>query len=260
MEDLARFSGNRFLPCCALAGGLLAIACPAAQAQGGFQYFDPPPDHDISGIYWIQSYSPRITTIDGGAPPYTPEAQEIYDERAARIQASAEIIEEDQARRLCTPDGLPRALESPYPFEIVQTQGQIHILYELNKIIRQIPMDEPLPDDDTLSIFPWYMGHSVGHWDGDTLIIETGGFKDYTFLDNLGAPHSYDLRVTEHYRKINDGQQLEVIVDIHDPSVFTEDWSTRFVYDSRPDLRIMDWNCGEAHRDISGVPGVVIPE
>jgi hypothetical protein len=104
------------------------------------------------------------------------------------------------------------------------------------------------------------MGHSAGHWEGDTLIIENGGFKNYTFIDNLGGPHSYDLRVTERYRKINDGQQLEVIVDIHDPSVFTEDWSARFVYDARPDLRIMDWNCGEVHRDISGVPGVVIPE
>ena len=237
----------------------IGAAALAQQQPASFQYFEPPEEQDISGIWWIQSYSPRITTIDGEAPPYTPEAQAIYDERAARIEASAEIIEEDQARRLCTPDGLPRALQSPYPFEIVQTEGQIHMLFEINKIIRLITMDEPLPDDDHLSIFPYYMGHSVGRWEGDTLIVETGGFKNYTFLDNLGAPHSYDLRVTERYRKINDGQQLEVVVDIHDPGVFTEDWSTRFVYDARPDLRIMDWNCGEVHRDISGVPGVVIP-
>lgn len=241
-------------------GLLICTAATAAQAQGGFQYFEPPEEQDISGIYWIQSYSSRITTIDGEPPPYNAEAQAIYDERAARIQASAEIIEEDQARLLCTPDGLPRALQSPYPFEIVQTEGQIHILYEINKIIRRIDMDEPLPDDEHLTIFPYYMGHSAGRWEGDTLVIENGGFKNYTFLDNLGAPHSYDLRVTEHYRKINDGKQLEVVVDIHDPSVFTEDWSARFVYDRRPDLRIMDWNCGEQHRDISNVPGVVVPE
>jgi hypothetical protein len=241
-------------------GLLICTAGTTAHAQGGFQYFEPPEEQDISGIYWIQSYSPRITTIDGEPPPYTAEAQAIYDERAARIQASAEIIAEDQARLLCTPDGLPRALQSPYPFEIIQTEGQIHILYEINKIIRRIDMEEPLPDDDYLSIFPWYMGHSAGHWEGDTLVIENGGFKNYTFLDNLGAPHSYDLRVTERYRKINDGQQLEVVVDIHDPSVFTEDWSARFVYDARSDLRIMDWNCGERHRYIENLPGVVIPE
>lgn len=253
----------------ATSAAVLSLICPmdgaGAQAADGaraaaFEFFVPEPGQDISGIYWIQSYSAAITPMDGSALPYTEEARAIYQERQARIQASAEIIEEDQARKLCTPDGVPRALQSPYPFEIVQTHGQIHILYEINKIIRLVTMDEPLPDDDTLEIFPWYSGHSVGRWEEDTLIIETGGFKNYTFLDNLGAPHSYGLRVTERYRKINDGSALEVIVDIHDPAVFTEDWSARFVYDARPDLRIMDWNCGEVHRDISQVPGVVVPE
>jgi len=238
----------------------LFAACSAAHAQTGFQYFEPSPAQDITGVYWIQSYSPSITTIDGNPPPYKEEAQRIYDERTARIQSSAEIIDEDQARLLCTPDGIPRALESPYPFEIVQTEGKIHILYELNKIIRLVNMDEPLPDDDYLSLFPYYSGHSVGRWEGDTLVIETGGFKNFTFIDNLGGPHTQTMRVTERYRKINDGAQLELIVDISDPNVFTEDWSARFVYDSRPDIRILDWNCGERHRDISGVPGVVIPE
>jgi hypothetical protein len=227
---------------------------------GSFEFFVPGEGQDIGGIYWLKSYSAAIQTVDGGVPPYTPEALAIYEEKRARIEASAEIIEEDQARGLCTPDGVPRVLQSPYPFEIVQTQGQIHFLYEINKIIRLVTMDEPLPDDDTLEIFPWYSGHSVGHWEGDTLVVETGGFKNYTFLDNLGAPHGYGLRVTERYRKISDGNELEVVVDIHDPGVFTEDWSARFVYDLRPDLRMMDWNCGEVHRDISQVPGVVIPE
>ena len=229
-------------------------------AAASFEFFVPEDGQDIGGIYWLKSYSAAIKTVDGDDPPYTPEAMALYQERTARIQASAEIIDEDQARALCTPDGLPRVLQNPYPFEIVQTQGQVHFLYEINKIIRLISMDEPLPDDDYLEIFPWYSGHSVGHWEGDTLVVQTGGFKNYTFLDNLGAPHSYDLRITERYRKINNGSELEVVVDIHDPGVFTEDWSARFVYDSRPDLRIMDWNCGEVHRDISQVPGVVVPE
>ncbi len=244
----------------ALAGIFVFAATGAAQAQEGFQFFEPPEEQGITGVYWIQSYSPGITTAEGDPPPYNEEAQGIYDERAARIQSSAEIIGEDQARLLCTPDGIPRAVQSPYPFEIVQTEGKIHILYEINKIIRLIHMDEPLPDDDYLTLFPYYSGHSVGRWEGDTLIIETSGFKDYTFIDNLGGPHSQTMRVTERYRKINDGAELELNVDISDPNVFTEDWSARFVYDSRPDIRIMDWNCGEQHRDISGVPGVVIPE
>lgn len=255
-------------PCLATIAGLaLSVMCAnssaSAQDEGAapsFEFFVPEEGQDIGGIYWLKSYSAAIQPMDGGELPYTPEAMATYQERRARIEASAEIIEEDQARRLCTPDGVPRVLQSPYPFEIVQTHGQIHFLYEINKIIRHVKMDVPLPDDDYLEIFPWYSGHSVGHWEDDTLVVQTGGFKNYTFLDNLGAPHSYDLRVTERYRKINDGNELEVTVDIHDPGVFTEDWSARFVYDARPDLRMMDWNCGEVHRDISQVPGVVVPE
>ena len=143
-----------------VATAALALAAvwpgPSALAQDGaaasFEFFVPEEGQDIGGIYWLKSYSAAIKTMDGGDPPYTPEAMAIYQERTARIEASAEIIDEDQARALCTPDGVPRVLQNPYPFEIVQTQGQIHFLYEINKIIRLIRMDEPLPDDDYLEI------------------------------------------------------------------------------------------------------------
>lgn len=238
-----------------LAAALSAQTAPPAPLE----FFQPPPGQDISGVYWIKSYSPVIRQIDGSEPPYKPEALAQYKERRARIEKSAEIIEEDQARKLCTPDGTPRALGSPYPFEIVQTRGQINIIYEINKIIRDIKLDKPLPPEREMIIAPYYSGHSVAHWEGDTLVVESAGFKDYTFLDNSGAPHSDQLRTVERYRRINGGKELEAIVDIHDPDVFTKDWKARFVYDYRPDIRIMDWNCGEPHRDISRVPGVKVP-
>jgi hypothetical protein len=154
---------------------------------------------------------------------------------------------------------VPRVLGNPYPWEIVQAdENKIWILYELNKIIRLVHLDKPLPDDMFLLTFPYYSGHSAGSWEGDTLVIRTGGFKDYTYLDNAGAPHSDQLRVTERYRMISP-TELEVLVDIHDPGVFTRDWQARFVYDKRPDLKIQDWNCGEPHRDISMVPGITLP-
>jgi hypothetical protein len=64
------------------------------------------------------------------------------------------------------------------------------------------------------------------------------------------------LRTTERIRRIDNGKGLEDVVTIHDPGVFTQDWTTRFVYQARPDIRIMDWNCGEKHRDLSQVKGV----
>ena len=168
---------------------------------------------------------------------------------------------EDKSRTVCLPDGEPRILEDPYPFEIVETpnRGEIHILYELNHVVRLVSMNKPMPSGDELEIYPFYSGHSVGHWEGDTLVVQTAGFNAKTFLDNSGAPHTDQLRTTERIRKINP-KELEDVITIHDPGVFTKDWNARFVYEARPDIRILDWNCGEKHRDLSSVKGVVVPK
>ena len=210
---------------------------------------------DLSGIYWANSYSAKIQPAGGGDPPYNAAAMAMYKTNMAAVKTNTL---DDRARKLCTPDGVPRILAGPYPFEIVQTpeRGEIHLLYELNHVIRYVPMNKPLPTADELETFPFYSGHSAGHWDGDTLVVETAGFNERTFLDNSGAPHTDQLRTVERIRKINGGKELEDVVTVHDPGVFTKDWSARFVYQARPDLRIMDYSCGEKHRDLSSVKGV----
>ncbi len=192
---------------------------------------------DVSGIYWTNTYSPKIQPVGGGDPPYKPEAMEAYRKN---MEAVKTFSLNDKARKVCTPDGVPRIL----------------IIYELNHVIRLVTMTKPLPSPDELETFPFYSGHSAGHWDGDTLVVETAGFNERTFLDNSGAPHTDQLRTIERIRKINGGKELEDVVTIHDPGVFTKDWSARFVYQSRPDIRMMDYACGEKHRDLSSVKGV----
>ena len=209
---------------------------------------------DISGIYWATTYSPRIQPVGGGDPPYKPEAMAEYRKNMVDI-ASGKL--EDRARTYCVPDGVPRVLEDPYPFEIVQVpnRGEMYLLYEINHVIRRVDMQKPLPPLKELQDLPFYVGRSAGHWEGNTLLIDTAGFNTTSFLDNSGAPHSDELRTTERIRKLGNNT-LEDVVTIHDPVVFTKDWQARFVYQARPDLRIMDWNCGEKHRDISKVQGV----
>jgi hypothetical protein len=209
---------------------------------------------DLSGTYWTATYSAKIQPVGGGDPPYKPAAMAAYKKNMAAVKS---FTLDDKARKLCTPDGVPRILESPYPFEVVQSpnRGEIHLIYELNHVIRLVEMNKPLPSPDDLETFPFYSGHAVGRWDGDTLVVETAGFNERTFLDNSGAPHSDQLRTVERIRKIND-KQLEDVVTIHDPGVFTKDWSARFVYEARPDIRLMDYACGEKHRDLSSVKGV----
>ena len=118
--------------------------------------------------------------------------------------------------------------------------------------VRKFYLDQEHPKN----LKPTYLGHSVGRWEGDTLVVDTIGLNDKTFIDDEGSSHSTQIRVVERIRKINGGRELEDVVTIHDPGVFTKDWSARFVYQPRPDIRIMDYACGEKHRDISSVKGV----
>jgi len=219
-----------------------AFAPPAAAA---------PATPDISGVYWATTYSAKIQPVGGGDLPYTPAGRAAYDKNIAALK-SGELV--DAARRYCVPDGVPRLLAGPYPLEFIQTPGQTTIIHELNHAIRIVTMDKPMPKDEELIPYPYYDGHSVGHWEGDTLVVETAGFNDKTFLDATGAPHSDAMKTVERIRKT--GNQLEDVVTVHDPDMFTRDWSARFVYQQRSDLRLQDYVCGEKHRDLSSVRGI----
>jgi hypothetical protein len=161
----------------------------------------------------------------------------------------------DEARRICVPDGIPRILGNPYPFEIVQTQGQVTIMYELNHVIRALYLGTALPSAEDLEIFPRYIGYASPRWEGDTLVIESAGFHADTFIDATGVPHSEQLRTVERTRRV-DQNTLETVVTVTDPVMFTQPWEARFEYKLQPGERIRDYNCGESFRDISDIPGV----
>lgn len=228
------------------------LAALAIATASSAQAAAPAAGQDISGVWWATTYSPKIPLVGGGELPYTADGKAAYDKNIAALK-SGQLI--DAARRYCVPDGVPRILATPYPFEVIHTPGQTTILYEMNHAIRPVAMDKPLPSDKDLIPYPYYLGHSVGHWDGDTLVVETAGFNDKTFLDATGAPHSDAMKTTERLRKIGNNQ-LEDVVTVHDPDMFTRDWSARFVYQQRNNIRIQDYVCGEKHRDISSVRGV----
>ena len=209
-------------------------------------------EQDVSGTWWVQSYSPSLGLVVGGVLPLNEAGQQKYAENMAGLEDSSIL---DEARRLCVPDGVPRILGGPYPFRIVHTPGQTTILYELNGVVRFVEMDRSMYPDEELEILPRYSGYSVGRWEGDTLVIETAGFNEKTFIDATGAPHSYQMTTVERIRKLEDGT-LENVVTVTDPIYYTEPFSARFVYDHHPGMRLQDYVCGEPHRDISNIPGV----
>lgn len=227
--------------------GLMLLPGQVAMAQ------DSTPG-DVSGVWWVTEYSPNIDVQGGGGIPYNEEGSALYARNIAGLENGSL---EDEARTICTPDGVPRILGNPYPFKIVHTPDQTTVLYELNDVYRIILMDRPQLSEQELFVLPYYSGHSIGYWEGDTLVVETTGYKDKTLLDATGAPHSYEMLTVERYRTINDGTQLENVVTITDPLFLTEPMTVRYVYDAYPELRLSTYVCGEPHRDISHVPGVM---
>jgi hypothetical protein len=150
-------------------------------------------------------------------------------------------------------------LASPYPFEIIQAPpGQVTIIHELNHQIRVVAMDKPMPTAREQEVFPYYNGHSIGHFEGDTLVIHTGGFNEKTFIDATGAPHTDEMTTMERIRRISP-TEIEDVITIHDPQYYTRDWQARFVYKLRNDTRLEDYVCGEPHRDLASVAGVRRP-
>jgi hypothetical protein len=206
---------------------------------------------DISGTYWATSYSPKIQVLGGGEPPLNAAGKAAYAMTQAGLKDGSVV---DKARRVCVPDGVPRVLATPYPFEVFQVPAnQVTFLYEMNHQVRVIVMDKPLPPRQTLVVDPKYNGHSIGHWDGDTLVVESAGFSERTLLDASGLPHSDEMTTIERIHKV--GNQLEDVITIHDPEMYDRDWQARFVYDERNDVMLEDYACNDTHRDISGVTG-----
>ncbi len=211
---------------------------------------------DISGTYWATEYHPKIQIVGGGELPLTPAGKTAYEKNMAGLKSGTLL---DAARKYCVPDGLPRVLATPYPFDIIQAPpGQVTMVHELNHQVRVVALDKPMPSEEELIPFPYYNGHSVGHFEGDTLVVDSAGFNEKTFLDATGAPHTDELKTTERIRKISP-TELEDVITIHDPEYYTKDWQARFVYKLRNDVRLEDYVCGEPHRDISGVAGVRRP-
>src|SRR4029078_7148391 len=94
-----------------------------------------------------------------------------------------------------------------------------------------------------------------GRYEGDTLLVQTAGFNEKTFLDATGAPHSDELTTSERIRRISPSE-LEIVVPVHDPQYYTHDWQTRFVYALREDVRLEAYVSREPHRALSSVAGV----
>lgn len=214
---------------------------------------------DLSGIWQVQA-EPRgpglfglgespnskyfrdiLSDFQRGQEPLTPEGAEML-----RRNTQPGVIGPSLK---CMPDGVPHADLLPEPFKIIQTPREVLMLYEVETIFRQIFMDgRKLPDDPAGA----WLGYSIGKWDGDTLVVDTIGFNDHTWLDARGHGHSEDMRVQERFHRPDFGH-LDVTVTITDPKVFTKPLTISFVEGLLPDTDVFEHICAENEKDAARI-------
>jgi hypothetical protein len=185
-------------------------------------------------------FDPRrqvLRTADGKMPPLQPWAAELLEKRLKDAE-EGKIFPTTLSQ--CLPSGVPAMMFYPgLPIQILETPGQVTMLNEQFTNWRLIYLDaQHDPDPD-----PSFFGDSIGHWEGDTLVVDTLGLTTRTALDQPGMPHSDALHVVERYRRTG-AKTLELLVTIDDPKVFTAAWTAVTHFELAPaDRRIEEYIC-----------------
>lgn len=217
---------------------------------------------DLSGV-WQPELDPagipkNIETVEAitglAAPRYfvnvmadlKPEDVQLQPAAAALFQKNLQSQGKDDPGAYCKPTGVPAINSVPVPYKIVQTSKLVLILYEDGSVFRQIFLDGRRPVEDAQ---PTWMGYSNGKWEGNTLVVDTVGFNDKSWLDRMGHPHSDAMHVIERFRR-KDAGHLEIEITIDDPKTFTKP----FTYIQRATLAygedLLEYFCTENEKDI----------
>jgi hypothetical protein len=170
----------------------------------------------------------------GGALPYQPWAAALKKQRAADDSR-------DDPHVRCLPDTVPRMWTLPHLTKAVHTAKLLVLLYEVNAMYRQIFLDgRPFPTD----MNPAWTGYSVGHWEGDTLVVQTRGFRDDLWIDMQGSPMSNAATMTERISRPNFGT-LQIALTIDDPKTYTTPFTVNLVQTLEADTELVDEFCLE---------------
>jgi hypothetical protein len=185
----------------------------------------------------LQFFDIGSTLKDG--LPFQPWAVELRSRRVAENN-------KDNPDAHCLPIGLVQLHTHPEPRKMIQTPGLIVILYEANAGIRQIFTDgRPLPGRDA---DPWWYGYSTGKWDGDTLVVQSSGFRDDVWLDVEGSPLTEAGKMTERFRRVNYGK-MEIEITVDDPKAYTKPWTVKVNQRLMLDTELIEFVCQENEKD-----------
>jgi hypothetical protein len=194
----------------------------------------PVPIKELVALGAVGAIPPSLGVVEGGAIPYREEALAQREEnRKNWITADPEVR--------CYLPGIPRATYMPYPFQIAQNKDALLFSYAYAGAVRNVALSDPGP----APIDSW-MGQSWARWEGDTLVLETTGQNDQTWLDRAGNYHSDKLKVTERFTRTSE-YTLDYSATIEDPDIFTRPWTIRMPLYKRvgADEQMLIFNCVE---------------
>lgn len=191
---------------------------------------------------WIADYTNPVLL------PWTREALR------ANAEGEAAGISHTSFQQHCKPSGVPQVINLRYQVQFLQAPDQLTILYENNQQVRRVYMNQKHPENIERS---WY-GHSIGHYEGDTLVIDTIGQVDFTEVDRFGTLHTEALHVVERYRVVDD-EFMEVIFMVEDQGAYTIPWRGKAIY-RRTDIKFPEFICAENNRATTETQSFDVPE
>ena len=200
---------------------------PAIFAQSGNPSSTASPP-DLTGVWMIDQFHLALFP-KGTTPPFTPWAETQFKKADTKV---------NDPNLACLPHGIPRLMFVPLPMEIFQVPDKVLIYQEAGNQLRQIHMNREHRKD----LDPTYNGDSVGKWEGDTLVVDTIGFNDVTWLDHVGLPHSGALHVVERIHRA-DHDTLVDDFTIEDPKAYTKPWTASQTYHLKPGWEIAEYVC-----------------
>ncbi|HXX43572.1 MAG TPA: hypothetical protein VEJ38_02505 [Candidatus Acidoferrales bacterium] len=245
---------------------LLWAACVSLVAAQGFKRPAPTAADwaalaklpDFTGV-WEVSMGPapstsRIINPAIGVPSMRPTALSLTPAYEVKRQVLMAHAEEDNQSANCLPPGMPGIMAQPYPMEFLLTPGQVTIVIEAYSMVRHIYTDgRPLPDDPD----PNFFGTSIGHWEGDTLVVQTVGFSTQTEIEPH-VPHSDKMRILEKFRLL-DPNTMSIETEVTDPEALTAPYVTNRILKRHRSWTIAEYICEQNNRnfvDQSGKAGI----
>jgi len=226
------------------ATGLACAASAASDPWAGVPQAERPTagTPDLSGVWAMPAPIHALKTTDGKAPPLLPAAKAEYQKRQAALKADPKSDPDSN----CWMQGVPRLVYAPYPVLIAQEKDRVNLVYEANHTFRIVSLRHQLPKEGP-DLDPLWLGYSAGHWDGKTLVIDTVGLNDKTWLDYSGLPHGEKLKVQERYT-LKGPDRIEGVVTITDPDTYSRPWSTAFTLVKKPGYELKESVCVRDHR------------